>query len=222
MPLSPPPPTETRNRHPGNVRLVRPGYQLSKRLTDLIICLASLPLVLPLLVFCALLIWLEDRGPIFFVQWRTGLAGRRFPMLKLRSMVTGAEALKDEHRASSRLTWPDFKIKKDPRVTRVGRFLRRTSLDELPQLLNVLRGDMSLVGPRPTSFAVNTYALSDTERLEVLPGLTGLWQIQGRSDIDFADRVLLDVKYIERRGFWYDVTIILRTIPCLITGRGAG
>ena len=219
--ILPPRQTELRAGVGQEVQLVRPWYELGKRLTDLTASIVMLPVALPLLAGCAVLIWLEDRGPIFFVQWRTGRAGRRFPMFKLRTMVCDAEQLKDRHRHQSRLSWPDFKLERDPRVTRTGKFLRRTSLDELPQIFNVLRGEMSLVGPRPTSFAVSTYSLMQTERLEVLPGLTGLWQVQGRSNIDFDQRVLLDVRYIERRGFWYDAFILIRTIPCLLIGRGA-
>lgn len=209
------------SKNRGEVRLVRPAYGTAKRGTDLAICLLIFPFVGVVLAGCAVLIWLEDRGPAFFVQWRTGQAGRRFPMLKLRTMVRDAEQLKDQHREQSRLSWPDFKLDKDPRVTRVGWCLRRSSLDELPQIFNVLRGEMSLVGPRPTSFAASTYSLTQTERLEVPPGLTGLWQVQGRSDIGFDDRVLLDIEYIERRGYWYDLSIMLRTIPSILGGRGA-
>jgi len=213
--------TKSTRKYPRDVRLVQPAYGFAKRGTDLAVCLLLLPVVAVVLSGCAVLIWLEDRGPVFFVQWRTGKAGRRFPMLKLRTMVRKAEQHKEQHRDHSRLSWPDFKLEKDPRVTRVGWCLRRSSLDELPQIFNVLRGEMSLVGPRPTSFAASTYSLPQTERLEVRPGVTGLWQVQGRSDIDFDDRVLLDVQYIERRGYWYDLEIMLRTIPSILSGRGA-
>ncbi|MBW3541424.1 MAG: sugar transferase, partial [Planctomycetes bacterium] len=118
-------------------------------------------------------------------------------------------------------SWPDFKITNDPRVTRIGRILRRTSLDELPQLFNVLRGEMSLVGPRPTSFDASTYTLPQTERLEVLPGITGLWQVSGRSDIDFEGRLALDLEYIRRRGFWFDLQILWKTAVAVFSRRGA-
>lgn len=212
---------DSSSRYGRGGRLFRPGYESAKRVVDILLCLALLPLASVLMLGCAGLIWLEDRGPVFFLQWRTGRFGRRFRMFKLRTMVCDADQLKERHRENSDLAWPDFKMKRDPRVTRVGRWLRLSSLDELPQIFNVLRGEMSLVGPRPTSFAVDTYSLIQTERLEVLPGITGLWQVQGRSNIGFEDRVALDVHYIRRRGFWFDLSILLRTVPSLLVGRGA-
>ena len=136
-------------------------------------------------------------------------------------MVSNAEELKQELAESNELEWPDFKITNDPRVTRIGRILRKTSLDELPQLLNVLKGDMSLVGPRPTSFGPDTYALWQTERLDVIPGLTGLWQIIGRASMEFTDRVYLDVLYIENRSIWFDIQILMRTVFAVCAQRGA-
>jgi lipopolysaccharide/colanic/teichoic acid biosynthesis glycosyltransferase len=181
----------------------------------------ALPFLLPLFLVCALLIWLDDPGPIFFKQARTGKGGARFRMYKFRTMVTNAEELKQKYAHLNELTWPDFKMTNDPRVTRVGRILRKTSLDEMPQIINVLKGDMSLVGPRPTSFDVSTYALKHTERLEVLPGITGLWQISGRSDIDFDQRLLLDIEYIERRSLWFDIEILVRTVSAVFKQEGA-
>jgi lipopolysaccharide/colanic/teichoic acid biosynthesis glycosyltransferase len=142
-------------------------------------------------------------------------------MYKFRTMLTNAEELKHVYAHMNELTWPDFKITDDPRVTRVGRILRKTSLDELPQLFNVLKGDMSLVGPRPTSFDASTYELWHTERLEVLPGITGLWQISGRSDLDFDQRLRLDIEYIERQSIWLDLWILLRTVTVVVNQRGA-
>jgi lipopolysaccharide/colanic/teichoic acid biosynthesis glycosyltransferase len=188
---------------------------------DLLGCLVLLPFLLPVMLVCAALVWLEDRGPIVFRQQRTGKGGKRFGMFKFRTMVVNAEQLKEKYAHLNELTWPDFKITNDPRMTRIGRFLRKTSLDELPQLFNVLHGEMSLVGPRPTSFAANTYALWQTERLEVLPGITGLWQVSGRSDVDFDDRLRMDIEYIERQGFWFDMWILLQTALVLINRRGA-
>ncbi len=170
---------------------------------------------------CAIAIWVEDRGPIMFRQRRTGKYGRRFAMYKFRTMKTNAESLKREYAHLNQLSWPDFKIADDPRVTRVGRFLRKSSFDELPQLLNVFIGEMSLVGPRPTSFDVDTYGLHHTERLEVVPGLTGLWQINGRSDLDFDDRLKLDLEYIEKRSLWLDLRILLGTVTAMIRPKGA-
>jgi lipopolysaccharide/colanic/teichoic acid biosynthesis glycosyltransferase len=136
-------------------------------------------------------------------------------------MKPNAEELKQKYAHLNQLSWPDFKIADDPRVTRVGRFLRKTSLDELPQFVNVLLGDMSLVGPRPTSFDVSTYGLHHTERLEVVPGITGLWQISGRSDLDFDERLKLDVEYIRKRSFWLDVKILVGTVNAVFRPRGA-
>lgn len=197
------------------------GYFLRKRIFDLGVCIAVMPLVLPVLLACAVAIWVENPGPIFFRQKRTGRGGYRFGMFKLRTMVVNAEELKHELRHLNELTWPDFKISDDPRVTRVGRFLRKTSLDELPQIFNVIRGEMSLVGPRPTSFSANTYSLWHTERLEVLPGITGLWQVSGRSDIDFDERLRMDIEYIRKRSFWFDVRLIFKTVTAVVRSRGA-
>ncbi len=204
-----------------DVSLIRPGYELAKRIMDVSLCLLVLPFLLPLFLLCALLIWLDDPGPIFFKQLRTGKGGVRFRMYKFRTMVTNAEELKQKYAHLNELTWPDFKMTNDPRVTRIGRILRKTSLDELPQIINVLKGDMSLVGPRPTSFDVSTYSLRHTERLEVLPGITGLWQISGRSDIDFDQRLLLDIEYIERRSLWFDIQILFRTVIAVFKQEGA-
>jgi len=203
------------------VRLVRRRYQFVKRLIDCTLCVATMPFVFPVLAVCAVAIWIDDPGPIFFKQLRTGKGGRRFPMYKFRTMRFDAEELKQQYAHLNELTWPDFKITDDPRVTRVGRVLRKSSLDELPQIFNVLEGSMSLVGPRPTSFDVSTYDLPHTERLEVLPGITGLWQISGRSDVDFDERLKLDVEYIERRSIGYDMRILLRTVLAVFTQHGA-
>jgi lipopolysaccharide/colanic/teichoic acid biosynthesis glycosyltransferase len=207
-------------RKPG-VLLFRRRYELVKRIFDLSVCLLVLPAVMVAMAICAALIWLDNPGPIFFKQLRTGKGGRRFRMYKFRTMVTNAEELKLKYAHLNELTWPDFKITNDPRVTRVGRILRKTSLDELPQIFNILKGDMSLVGPRPTSFDVSTYSLWHTERLEVLPGITGLWQISGRSDVDFDGRLRLDIEYIENRSLWLDIKILFFTVAAVFTQRGA-
>jgi lipopolysaccharide/colanic/teichoic acid biosynthesis glycosyltransferase len=203
-------------------RILSPtAYLILKRLLDVTLSLLALPLVLPVLVVCALAVRLDTPGAAFFTQVRTGRGGRRFRMLKLRTMVHNAEELKAQYAHLNELTWPDFRITDDPRVTRVGRFLRRTSLDELPQILNVLRGDMSLVGPRPTSFSADTYSLWHTARLEVQPGLTGLWQVSGRKEIDFDQRLRLDIAYIRNRCLWLDVMLLARTVGAVVGGRGA-
>lgn len=196
-------------------------YATLKRGIDLGVCILLLPLALPLMAVTAGLIFLEDRGPILLRQPRTGLAGKSFKMLKFRTMVPNAEERKKELLAFNELSWPDFKMKDDPRVTRIGKWLRKTSLDELPQLINVIVGDMSLVGPRPTSFSSDTYQLWHTERLEVLPGITGLWQISGRSELDFDQRVELDIEYIERRSIGLDIAILFGTFGAVFSARGA-
>lgn len=196
-------------------------YELAKRGLDLVVSTALLPLILPVIAVCALAIWLEDPGPVLFPQLRTGRHGRRFRMFKLRTMVSNAEQLKQELMHLNELSWPDFKISNDPRVLRVGAFLRKSSLDELPQIFNVLRGEMSLVGPRPTSFDAATYTLWHTERLEVLPGITGLWQVSGRSDVDFDDRLRLDIEYIRRRSLLFDIVLLFRTVFAVLRPRGA-
>lgn len=206
---------------PGYVVLFRKHYQRFKRAFDLFVSISALPLLLPVMVIIAILIWLDDRGPVLFKQERTGKGGRRFGMYKFRTMVTNAEELKQEYAHLNELTWPDFKIADDPRITRVGGFLRRSSLDELPQIFNVIKGDMSLVGPRPTSFDVSTYSLWHTERLEVLPGITGLWQISGRSEINFDQRLLLDVEYIEKQSFLLDIKILTKTVFAVFRREGA-
>lgn len=198
----------------------RPGRR-TKRLLDITLVLIAMPVLIPVMGLCALAVLLESGRPVFFFQNRTGVGGRRFRMFKFRTMVPNAEQLKQELADFNELTWPDFKMTNDPRVTRVGRFLRRSSLDELPQLINVLIGDMSLVGPRPTSFAADTYDLWHTERLEVTPGVTGLWQISGRSDVDFDERARLDIEYIEKQSMLYDLQILARTVTAIFTKRGA-
>lgn len=205
----------------GSVVLFPKYYQKIKRAFDLVVTISGLPILLPIMGMCALLIWLDDRGPVLFRQDRTGKGGRRFGMYKFRTMVTDAEELKKEYANLNELTWPDFKISDDPRVTRVGRFMRKTSLDELPQIFNVIKGDMSLVGPRPTSFDVSTYSLKHTERLEVLPGITGLWQISGRSDVDFDQRLVLDIEYIEKQSLLLDIEILIRTVSAVFRREGA-
>jgi lipopolysaccharide/colanic/teichoic acid biosynthesis glycosyltransferase len=200
---------------------IRKEYQIAKRVMDIALCLLILPLALPLLVIIAILVYVDSPGPVIFTQLRTGKGGRRFPMYKFRTMVPNAEELKAKYAHLNELSPPDFKITNDPRVTRVGRILRKTSLDELPQLYNILEGTMSWVGPRPTSFSADTYHLWHTERLEVQPGLTGLWQVSGRSDVDFDERLRLDIEYIERQSLWFDIRILLRTVEAVISRKGA-
>jgi len=198
------------------------AYLSAKRLMDLGLVLASMPFWLPVIGIIALLIKVyEPRGTVFFAQQRTGKGGRRFKMYKFRTMVMNAEALKQKYMHLNELQWPDFKITNDPRITPIGRFLRKTSLDELPQVLNVLNGDMSLVGPRPTSFSADTYDLWHTERLDVQPGLTGLWQIVGRGSSEFDDRLRMDIAYIEHRCLSLDILILVRTVFAALKQKGA-
>lgn len=206
---------------PRNVILVRKQHQITKRMFDLTFSLVALMPLLLLMGIVALLIYLDNPGPVFFKQQRTGKGGKRFGIYKFRTMVTNAEELKQKYMHLNELTWPDFKITDDPRVTRIGRILRKTSLDEIPQIINVIIGEMSLVGPRPTSFDVSTYSLWHTERLEVLPGITGLWQVSGRSDVDFDDRIALDVEYIENQSLWLDIKILFWTVASVFKQEGA-
>ncbi|MEE8164177.1 MAG: sugar transferase, partial [Myxococcota bacterium] len=196
-------------------------YDAKKRALDLAICLIVLPVAVPILVACSLLVKLSGKGPILFVQERTGLGGQRFKMVKFRTMVPGAADMKEGLEAGNRMGGPDFKLAGDPRVTAIGLLLRKSSLDEAPQLWNVLQGDMSLVGPRPTSFSPHSYDLWHTERLEVVPGLTGLWQVIGRGEIDFDDRVRLDIAYVRHQSIALDLSILLRTVPAVLSQRGA-
>lgn len=198
------------------------SYFLVKRAMDLFLVLLTLLFWLPLCGVIALIIRITSPGaPVVFRQLRTGKGGRRFYMYKFRTMVPDAEKLKAKYAHLNELQWPDFKITNDPRITPIGRFLRKTSLDELPQMLNVLRGEMSLVGPRPTSFGPETYKLWHTHRLDVKPGLTGLWQIVGRAQLEFDDRLRLDIAYIERASIWLDINILAKTVLVVFERRGA-
>ena len=185
--------------------------------------LCILVLISPLLVPLAVLVKLSSPGPVFFVQKRTGYRGRSFGMYKFRTMVANAEALKDSVRHLNKhgADAIDFKIDKDPRVTPIGRWLRRSSLDELPNLFNVVRGDMRLVGPRPTSFNAYRYKDNHLARLSIHPGMTGLWQISGRSDIDFDQRVELDLSYINEQSLMLDLKILFKTPFKVFSGHGA-
>jgi lipopolysaccharide/colanic/teichoic acid biosynthesis glycosyltransferase len=184
------------------------------------VCILLVPILVPLFVLCALVIRLDSPGPIFIRQHRTGRDGKRFTMFKFRTMVKNAEELKPLLAHLNVLPPPDFKIPNDPRITRVGKFLRRTSLDEFPQLLNVIRGEMTLVGPRPTSFSPDTYDLWHTYRLEVTPGITGLWQLRGRSKTSLDERLRLDIEYIDHRSLALDLKILVETLPAIARRSG--
>ena len=201
---------------------VRTSYFL-KRFFDIVLSLLALTILSPLCLLVAILIKLTSPGPIFFVHTRVGKYGRHFRFYKFRSMYVDAEKRKAELMSQNQSAdGVIFKMKNDPRITSIGRLLRRTSFDEVPQFLNVLFGDMSLVGPRPPlPSEVNLYTLDDRKRLNVRPGLTCLWQISGRSDIPFKQQVRLDQQYILTSGVWSDLKILLRTIPAIMSGRGA-
>jgi lipopolysaccharide/colanic/teichoic acid biosynthesis glycosyltransferase len=191
-----------------------------KRLFDVAVGWVALVLLAPLLAFVGLLIRAVDGGPVLFRQTRIGLNGRPFRLIKFRTMEPGAEDRLGELMARNEIRGPAFKVTDDPRLTRTGRVLRATSLDELPQIWNVLRDEMSLVGPRPPlPWEVDAYDPWHHRRLAVKPGITGLWQVQAREGEDFDQRVELDLEYIDRWSMWLDLEIIVRTIPAMFKGR---
>lgn len=193
-----------------------------KRFVDIILVSLGLMAMAPLLALIALAVKLDSRGPVLYGQLRVGKGGRQFRMLKFRSMAVDAESQLAMLRAQNEATGPLFKMRRDPRVTRVGRFIRRWSLDELPQLFNVLRGEMSLVGPRPpVPSEVAEYEDWQLGRLGAVPGVTGLWQVSGRSEVPFHDMVRLDMHYIRNWSLALDIEILLRTVPAVLTSRGA-
>lgn len=200
------------------------GAKLLKRGIDIFVSASLLLFLSPLFFTIAFLIKLTDGGKVLFWQSRVGLWGREFPFPKFRSMVANAEKLKDKlleqnQHGEEGVT---FKMKNDPRITWIGRIIRKFSLDELPQLWCVLRGDMSLVGPRPpVPREVAFYTLADRRRLNITPGLTCIWQVSGRSEIPFPEQVKLDVQYIESQSIWLDILLLLKTIPAVLFGKGA-
>jgi exopolysaccharide biosynthesis polyprenyl glycosylphosphotransferase len=200
----------------------RPHQMALKRLFDICSSAAALLVLSPLLVGVALGVKFTSRGPIFFRQKRVGLHGKPFNMLKFRSMVINAEELKARLEAMNEQTGPVFKMKNDPRITRIGRFIRKYSIDELPQLINVLRGEMSVVGPRPPiPSEVDKYAAWQRRRLSVRPGLTCIWQVSGRNQISFEEWMYLDMQYIDHWSLKNDINLILKTVPVVLTGSGA-
>ena len=193
-------------------------YLFSKRAIDIVGSIVGLVLLSPILLIVAIAIKLESKGSIIFSQKRIGLKGKEFKMYKLRSMVEDAEKLKKDLMKSNEMSGPMFKMKDDPRVTRVGKFIRKTSIDELPQLVNVLKGDMSLVGPRPSlPKEVKKFKPWMKKRLEVKPGLTCFWQVSGRNNIDFEDWMKLDIKYVKQRNLLLDIKLIFKTV-CVLLG----
>jgi exopolysaccharide biosynthesis polyprenyl glycosylphosphotransferase len=194
-----------------------------KRLMDILFTILAMPLLLPILTITAIAIKLDSPGPIFFTQERVGLRKRIFKMYKFRSMVVNSEEILKEIEHLNEANGPNFKIENDPRITRVGRFIRKTSIDELPQLFNVLLGHMSLVGPRPMSLRdVNLFDKGiQRKRFSVKPGLTCIWQISGRSNLSFEQWLELDLKYINTWSLYLDIKILFKTIPTVLKGSGA-
>ncbi|OKZ87658.1 sugar transferase [Clostridium sp. 29_15] len=197
-------------------------YEVIKRIIDIVASFTGLILLSPLILIVSMLIKLESKGEVIFKQKRVGLNGKEFYMYKFRSMVINAEELKEQLESQNEMSGPMFKIKDDPRITKVGKFIRKTSIDELPQLINVIKGDMSLVGPRPSlPKEVKKFEQWMMERLEVKPGLTCIWQISGRNNIDFEDWMKLDIKYVRERSFKLDMKLILKTVLVLLGDKNA-
>lgn len=197
------------------------SYMRIKRIMDLTLIFLSAPLWMPVMLLTGLSIFITSPGaPVIYASRRIGRGGKAFKFFKFRTMVPNAKELEAKLMHLNELQWPDFKITNDPRVTRVGRFLRKTSLDELPQLFNVIKGEMSLVGPRPTIFGTEDYRLWQTERLDFPPGLTGLWQITARGSVNMDDRTRMDIAYIERACITLDIYIILKTVSAMLKPSG--
>ena len=197
-------------------------YEVIKRVIDVVCSFVGVLVLSPLFVVIAIIIKFTSKGPVFFSQKRVGRDGKEFKMYKFRSMVVNAEELKEKLASQNEMSGPMFKMKDDPRVTKVGKFIRKTSIDELPQLLNVLKGDMSLVGPRP-SLPKEVAQFEDWmyRRLEVKPGLTCYWQVSGRNNIDFEDWMKLDIKYVDERSTWIDIKLIFKTMGVLLGDKNA-
>ena len=192
-------------------------YLICKRAIDIIGSLVGLIFLSPLLLIVAIAIKIEDpKGKVFFSQNRCGKDNKEFPMYKFRSMVSNAEELLEELKSQNEMDGPVFKIKEDPRITKVGKFIRKTSIDELPQLFNILKGDMSIVGPRPAiPHEVAEYNSYQRQRLLVKPGLTCIWQVSGRNTIGFDEWIEMDLEYIEKRNLWMDIKLIFKTVGVL-------
>ncbi|WP_373841742.1 sugar transferase [Limosilactobacillus sp.] len=199
------------------------AYRTIKRLFDIIAALIAIVILSPVFLIVAICIKVDDpTGPVFYSQIRVGKDGRHFRMFKFRSMVTNADELLEKLRAKNEVNGAMFKMKNDPRITRVGRVIRKYSLDELPQLVNVIGGSMSIVGPRPPLVSeVAEYTDYDKQRLMVKPGATGMWQVGGRNDVDFAEMVELDLTYIQERSIWLDLKIMFETVKIMIKPNGA-
>jgi lipopolysaccharide/colanic/teichoic acid biosynthesis glycosyltransferase len=207
-----------------NTACSKPKWQVwsAKRFMDVGLCLIALPIMIPVLSLIALVVATSSRGPVFFVQARVGLNGKTFQMYKFRSMFTDAESRREEVATLSDREGICLKVRRDPRITPIGRFLRRWSLDELPQAINVFKGDMSFVGPRPAlPCEVAQYPEIAHQRHEVLPGITGLWQVSGRAEIGFDEMIALDLEYVKTVSVLSDLRILGRTVGAVIGGQGA-
>lgn len=197
-------------------------YHICKRIMDVVCSAAALAVLSPIFLAVAVAIKLEDKGPVIFTQNRTGKDGKVFRMYKFRSMYVDAEKRRSELLARNEADGPLFKIADDPRVTKVGRFIRRTSIDELPQLVNILKGEMSIVGPRPlVTYEQNQCTEYQAQRLLVKPGLTCIWQVSGRSDTSFDELIEMDLEYIRNQSLWLDIKLILKTVVVVFTHKGA-
>jgi lipopolysaccharide/colanic/teichoic acid biosynthesis glycosyltransferase len=197
-------------------------YRCVKRSFDALVAgIALIVLAIPMAIISTLIKASDWRAPVLYRQRRVGLNGRSIDVLKFRTMVPDADALKEELRSRSAVSWPDFNVRDDPRVTRLGRFLRKASLDELPQLWCVLKGDMSLVGPRPTSFGADTYDLWQTERLRFRPGVTGPWQVAGRGTMEFEERCRLEISFFRHPSLLAELKLLVLTVPALLRSPGA-
>ena len=197
-------------------------YEITKRMVDISVSICGLLLLAALLPVIALLIWLEDAGPVFYKQERIGHRGQPFSLYKLRTMITDADAYLEQHPELLAIWRVNGKLQNDPRITKMGRFLRRTSLDELPQLWNVLCGEMSLVGPRAIQFSeIEIFRELINVRQQVKPGLTGLWQVSGRSMTSYEQRLILDCTYVLQRSLRMDVAILCKTLPIVLSSAGA-
>lgn len=200
----------------------RYGYRLFKRIFDFLVSGIGLICLNPLFLILGILIYIEDGGPIFYSQARVGRDGKNFKMYKFRSMVKNADELLENLKKLNEVEGPMFKMREDPRITKVGKFIRKTSLDELPQLYNVFTGHMSLVGPRPPLVnEVEEYSEYDKQRLWVTPGCTGLWQATERNNVGFHDMVELDIQYIEKSGIFFDIYLIFKTVKIMLFPNGA-
>lgn len=197
------------------------SYFILKRVMDLSIIILASPFWLPIFGLISLLIFLNaPTAKIIYTNKRAGRGGKPFLFYKFRTMVPNADALKEKYMHLNELEWPDFKITNDPRVTRIGKILRKTSMDELPQLFNVIKGDMSLVGPRPTDFGADAYNLWHTQRLDILPGMTGLWQITARGSVNMDERTRMDIAYIEHACISLDIYILFKTATTILKPSG--